>query len=67
VRVEGCPGPRECFFFSLAGFGEFGFYVVFFRWPGMWRRRIDVNFGFGWIRGLWLVRGLLVACVMLIW
>jgi hypothetical protein len=58
--------PRECFFFSLAGFGESGFCVVFFRWPGMWRWRIDVDFGFGWIRGLWLVRGLLVVCVMLI-
>jgi hypothetical protein len=53
--------PRECFFFSLAGFC-----VVFFGWPGMWCRRIDVDFGFGWIRGLWLVRGLLVVYVMLI-
>jgi hypothetical protein len=43
--------PREGFFFSLAGFGESGFCVVFFRWSGMWCRRIDVDFGFGWIGG----------------
>jgi hypothetical protein len=36
--------PRECLFFSSAGFGESGFCVVCFRWPGMWRRRIDVEF-----------------------
>jgi hypothetical protein len=58
--------PRECFFVSLAGFGESGFCVVFFT-PGMWRWCIDVDFGFGWIWGLWPVRGLLVVCVMLIW
>jgi hypothetical protein len=40
--------------------------VVFFKCPGMFRRRIDVDFGFGWIQGLWLVRGLFVVYVMLI-
>jgi hypothetical protein len=30
----------------------------------MWHWRIDVDFGFGWIWGLWLVRGLLVVCVV---